>query len=571
VRFQVPGDSPGRPGPPIPGVGQREVARSSGPLSEYGRPLTPSVPGPSRSSGGSLHGVVRLSWHEGAKTASAFVFGVCWFALSAVVLHALPGSHPMVATLVGVAVNVVVVVAVAHYGGIGDAVTVGVAGVVALDWYTIPPVHPHLVPDVQNALALVAYLVTGTLLGQLAVAARRRAELSEQAASLLADEQAALRRVATLVAQEAAPEEVFASITSEVGRLLSIDLAALLRYESDGTATVMAAWTPSARGVEVGFRADLAGDSVASSVLRTGKPARMNSYDEAHGAFATALRELGVRSSAGSPIIVAGRTWGVMVGASLTSNPIPEATEQRLDEFTELAGTAVANAEARGELTASRARIVASGDEARRRIERDLHDGVQQRLVSLALDASRIERLGADERGSVTGEVARLREGLVEAADDLRELSHGIHPAILSEGGLRPALAALARRSPLPVQLDIGVPGRLPEPVEVCVYFVVSESLTNAFKHARATSVEVCVEADDHVVRLDVRDDGIGGVDARRGSGLVGLSDRVHALGGSLDVSSRTGAGTSLAVQIPHAAGIGFSPHELGGDDSSIR
>jgi signal transduction histidine kinase len=202
---------------------------------------------------------------------------------------------------------------------------------------------------------------------------------------------------------------------------------------------------------------------------------------------------------------------------------------------------------------ASRARIVASGDEARRHIERNLHDGVQQRLVSLAFEAGRVEGLAKTGEIDLATQVGILREGLVEVVDDLRELSHGIHPAILSEGGLRPALATLARRSPLPVELDVQAVGRLPEPVEVCVYYVVSEAMTNAIKHAQATYVAVGLDADAARTLLDVRDDGVGGVDARRGTGLVGLSDRVNALGGTMDVNSPVGVGTTLRVRIPLA------------------
>jgi signal transduction histidine kinase len=291
---------------------------------------------------------------------------------------------------------------------------------------------------------------------------------------------------------------------------------------------------------------------VTAAVLRTGRPARLDGYEEARGEFAVTLRELGVRSSAGSPVMVEGRLWGVMLGASM-SGSLPPGTELRLGEFTELAGTAVANAEARRELMASRARIVASGDQARRRIERDLHDGVQQRLVSLALDARRVEGLVDGEQADLATQVTGLREGLVETVGDLRNVSHGIHPAILSESGLRPALATLARRSAIPVELDVRVTSRLPGPVEVCVYYVVSEALTNAIKHAHATGVVVVLEQDSTSVWLEVRDDGVGGLDARRGSGLVGLFDRVHALGGSLEVRSPVGHGTALRVSIPVA------------------
>ena len=493
--------------------------------------------------------MARPEWHVGAETAVALVLGTVWFALSAVVLSVLP-QRPLTVTLVGVAVDVVVVLTVARYLGIAAAVTVGVAGVVALDWYAIPPVHESLIPDLENALAWCAYLLAGTLLGQLASTARRRAEASEREASALAAEQAALRRVATLVAKETSPGEVFALITQEVALLLDIDAASLIRFESDRTATVVAAWNRYGELLPVDTRVDLSGESVTATVLRTGRPARLDDYEGARGDFAATLRELGVRSSVGSPVMVGGHLWGVMLGTS-TTEPMPAGAELRLDEFTELAGTAVANAEARGELTASRARIVTSGDEARRRIERDLHDGVQQRLVSLALDARRVEGLAEVEHADLAAEVSSLREGLAETVGELRNVSHGIHPAILSEGGLRPALATLARRSAIPVELNIRVTSRFSEPVEVCVYYVVSEALTNAIKHARATFVVVVLDEHAGYLWLEVRDDGVGGLDARRGSGLIGLSDRVNALGGTFEVSSPMGDGTSLTVSIP--------------------
>ncbi len=281
----------------------------------------------------------------------------------------------------------------------------------------------------------------------------------------------------------------------------------------------------------------------------------MDDYSGSSGAFGNALQELKVRSSAGSPVVVDGRLWGVMVGASLSADPIREGTELRLGEFTQLAAAAVANAESKGELTASRARIVAAGDEARQRIERDLHDGVQQRLVSLALEVRRAESLAEPEQDTLGSVLSGLREGLVDVVDELREVSHGIHPAILTEGGLRPALASLARRSALPVELHVTGNDRLPDPVEVCLYYVTSEALTNAIKHAQATFVAVELNLSPETVHLQVRDDGVGGAGRRTGSGLVGLTDRVHALGGSLEVRSPVGEGTSLDVRIPIASG----------------
>jgi signal transduction histidine kinase len=204
----------------------------------------------------------------------------------------------------------------------------------------------------------------------------------------------------------------------------------------------------------------------------------------------------------------------------------------------------------RRELAASRARIVAAADETRRQIERDLHDGAQQRLVSLALEL-RAAQAAAPLDGELEGQLARIAEGLVRAVDELREMARGIHPAVLSEGGLAPALKALARRSPIPVELDVRAEGRLPERIEVAAYYVVSEALTNAAKHAHAAVVHVEVEAAGGVLRLSVRDDGAGGADPAGGTGLIGLNDRVEALGGTIAIASPAGAGTSVDVELP--------------------
>ena len=484
----------------------------------------------------------------GAEMALAVVVGAAWFALSTIVV-ATPLPDSVVVTVCVVVLDVLVVLAIAHFWDIPYAVTVGVASVVALDWYYLPPTHPAALPDARNSFALAAYLLMAALLGELAVRARRNAIRSEVARTELAGEQAALRRVATLVARETAPEDVFASVTEEVGRLLEIDIATMLRYETDGTATVVAARSNSHPFIPVGTRLNLEGENVAGAVMRTGRPARVDRFAGRPGSLAATLRDLGVRSGAGSPITVAGRVWGVMLAASTSAEPIAAGTETRLGEFTELTATAVANAQTRSELTASRARIVAAADEARRQIERDLHDGVQQRLVSLALGVRLATDL--DEADDIRPQLAQIEEGLLGAVDDLRELSHGIHPAILSEGGLGPALATLARRSRIPVELSISGPDRLPAPIEVGLYYVVSETLTNAAKHAQATVVRVELEADDSTVRLSARDDGLGGADPDHGTGMVGLMDRVHALGGRFEITSPAGGGTSLLVTLP--------------------
>jgi signal transduction histidine kinase len=366
-----------------------------------------------------------------------------------------------------------------------------------------------------------------------------------------AEEQAALRRVATLVARAVPPEEVFAAVTAEAGRLLTIDLAVLARYDPDGSETILGASAGTgASPVAVGTRVALGGRDVSSLVFQTSRPARIESYADATGSAAALARELGVRAVVGVPISVAGRLWGVMLMAT-RFEPLPADTEVRLAGFTELAATAVANAQAQSELAASRARIVAVGDAARRRIQRNLHDGAQQRLVTLILGLQEAQATvppGADE-------LARRLEGAVtEVADvlaEVLEIARGLHPAVLTDSGLRPALRALVRRSGVPVSLDVQVKGRLPEPVEVAAYYAVAEALTNIAKYAGASAAEVEAIAGEGVLRVSVRDDGRGGADFDRGSGLAGLKDRIEALGGRISLHSPPGAGTTLQITLP--------------------
>jgi PAS domain S-box-containing protein len=374
-----------------------------------------------------------------------------------------------------------------------------------------------------------------------------------------ADEQAALRRVATLVARETAPEAVFAAVVREVGRVLGVDAAHIGRYDSDGTVVSVAQWGYAT--VPTGARFSLEGDSVSARVLRTGRPARMG-YERASGAIADAIREIGIRSAIGAPIYVDGRPWGVMTVTSKGPKLFPAESESRLQNFTELVATAIANAATRAELRASRARIVAASDDARRRIERDLHDGTQQRLVSLRLAVGATQESISGDPHDLRAELDWIATGLDEALVEVRELSRGIHPAILSHGGIEVALKSLARRSTLPVEVVLRLECRLPQAAEVAAYYVVSEALANVAKHARASAVQLSAETEGDVVRIAVRDDGVGGAEIRSGSGLVGLRDRVEALGGMVDIHSPSGGGTALVVTLPlevpeHGLGVG--------------
>ena len=362
-----------------------------------------------------------------------------------------------------------------------------------------------------------------------------------------ADEQAALRRVATLVAQAAPPAQVFAAVAEEAGRLLHTGHAAMGRYGPDGTITAVAASDSAGDAFPVGTRWGLGGQDLHTLVLRTGRAARIDDYAGALGPVGKVVRELGLRAGVGVPVRVEGRLWGVMAVES-RAGPMPAGAEARLAGFTELAGTAIANAEAQAALTSSRARIVATADATRRRIERNLHDGAQQRLVSLALD---LRAAQATAPSGTAAQMDRVAAGLDGVLNELREIARGLHPATLADGGLRPALKSLARRSAVPVHLDIQVDMRLPEPVEIAAYYTVSEALTNTAKHARATAAHIEAAACDGVLLVGVRDNGRGGADFTHGSGLVGLKDRVEALGGHLDLHSPPGAGTSLDITLP--------------------
>jgi signal transduction histidine kinase len=273
-------------------------------------------------------------------------------------------------------------------------------------------------------------------------------------------------------------------------------------------------------------------------------------YSHRRGAFAAKAREVGLHSVAAAPITVDGAVWGLVTIAS-TDGPLPDQVEDRLAEFTELLGTAIANTQSRTELSASRARIVAAADETRRRLERDLHDGIQQRLVSLALKARTIETMTPRPASQIQGELSLLADGLGTALDELREISRGIHPAILSEAGLGPALKALARRSAVPVEVDLSLSSRPAEHLQVAGYYVASEALTNSAKHAQASVITMRVDGCDGALTLSIRDDGIGGADPSRGSGIIGLKDRVEALGGTISVLSPPGRGTTLHVHLP--------------------
>jgi signal transduction histidine kinase len=374
-------------------------------------------------------------------------------------------------------------------------------------------------------------------------------EAHEQLAQL-ADEQAALRRVATLVAEGATPHHVFDAVRHEVARMFDAALSVLMRYDGIGTATLLAA-DDDFLG-PLGSRWSVENDdSAIARACRTGLPARSDYTQPLEGRMPDAARSVGARSAVAAPVVVDGTLWGVMAVGSREPEPLPADFEDRLAKFTDLLATAIANAEGRAELDASRARIVATADATRRRIERDLHDGAQQQLVWLALALRAAQATVPDELEQHKNELDRVVDGLTSALDDLREIALGIHPAGLAEDGLTPALKRLVARSPLGVNLDCRAAERFSEAVEVTAYYVVSESLTNAAKYADTPVANVTVAANDGTLRIEVRDDGRGGADPAEGSGLLGLRDRVEAIGGTMQLTSPRGAGTTLLVELP--------------------
>jgi signal transduction histidine kinase len=446
------------------------------------------------------------------------------------------------------------VLVVSAAGGFGVAVATTVVSALIYFYFHVAR-NGSFVVNGRDFVVLFCFLITALIANVLGRQARVRASeveerrrQSDAAASLartLAEQQAALRRVATLVARGVAPGEIYPAAVAELSRGLGVDNVAILQYGPNGATVVVGA--RDEHGKEVipeGDHLSLEGDSVAALIQREGRPARMDSYLGAAGSLAERLRSLGLRSAVGAPILVDGRVWGSLIVWSARTEPLPPGTERRIADFADLVSTAIANAE-------TRARVVTAADHARQQIERDLHDGAQQQVVSLGLQLRAVEAMVPPDQQELRAQIAGVVVGLGAIASELRELSRGIHPGILSKGGLGAAIRGLARRSAIPVDLDLGVNCRMPEGVEVAAYYVVSEALTNAAKHARASEVTVHAGIEDAKLHLTVVDNGIGGAVVGSGSGLIGLKDRVEALSGRLDVVSPAGCGTTLAATIP--------------------
>jgi signal transduction histidine kinase len=368
----------------------------------------------------------------------------------------------------------------------------------------------------------------------------------------LAAQHAALRRLARLVAKGISPEECFAAVATEMANCLDVEKAEVFRHEDDGAVIAVACHVAQGTAhIPIGEPISAEDHKIAAELMRTGFASMRDRHLGPADSVRTRLNELGLGSVAGAPIVVDGRLWGMAVVASTGAKPLPTDTKRRISEFADLVTAYIAASTTRAELIASRARIVAASDEARRRLERDLHDGAQQRMVSLRLKLRAVVDDVPDELGGLKKGLAELASDLTDATKELQEISRGIHPAVLSKGGLAPALKALANRSAIPASVDIAVEGPVPGPVEVAAYYLVAEALTNAAKHSQATEVTVSAHRRDTQLYLSVTDNGIGGAHTGSGSGLVGLSDRVEALGGTLMITSTAGSGTSLNATIP--------------------
>jgi signal transduction histidine kinase len=401
------------------------------------------------------------------------------------------------------------------------------------------------------AVAAITSLILAAMTAERTRATRALAA-TEATQRALADEQAALRRVATIVAGEAPPSRVFEHVTEEVGRLLGLPAASVMQYDGARTATIVGTWSEDGKpAFPVGASLDLDGDTVVAKVLRSGTAQRVDRYEETSGTLAEAARNVGYRGAVAAPVSVGGRLWGVLVAATTSDEPLPEGLERRLYDFAELVAQALANADAYEKLAASRAQLVEVGDAERMRLERNLHDGAQQRLVAVALELNIVAaKLGSDPQ-TARDVLAQAQDELTQGLTELRELARGIHPAVLTERGLGPALDALLARAPISVDITELPKQRLPANVEAAAYYVVAEAIANVGKYAGASAATVSISHSNGAATVSVTDDGVGGADPARGSGLRGLAARVEALRGHLHVDSAPGSGTRITAEIP--------------------
>jgi signal transduction histidine kinase len=441
-----------------------------------------------------------------------------------------------------------------RFGPIGAATAVAIASGLSV-WNTAQGSGPFVRDSITHSLLATQLFVSVAALTSLVLAAvTSERSASEEAQRGLATEQAALRRIATLVAGDAKPDRVFEEVTAEAAQTLRASAASLARFDPADTVMFIGAWSRTGSlAFPVGSSMTLDGAGVLAAVRETGEPHRIERYDQLAGPMVERVADFGYASAAAAPIKVAGSVWGALVAVDRKDAQFTIGAERRLADFADLVAQSLANADAYRKLAESRARIVEVADDERRRLERNLHDGAQQRLVSLALQLRLIRNTLGRDPEAVESLLTQADDELGQALEELRELARGIHPAMLTAHGLHMALTGLTERAPIPVELTRTPEERLPEAVEVAVYYLVAEAITNVAKYANATRATVVVErakSNEHVTVV-VEDDGIGGADPDKGTGLVGLTDRIEALGGRLDIDSPEGRGTRLTAQIP--------------------
>jgi signal transduction histidine kinase len=446
----------------------------------------------------------------------------------------------------------VLIWAALRFGPFGAATALAITASLTV-WNTAHGSGPFVRESITHSvLASQLFVAVAALTSLILAAVTAERTASERAQQALTDEQAALRRIATLVAGEATSARVFEQVTVEAAKTLGASAASLARFEDNDMVTFVGGWSDTGwLAFPVGSCVPIEETGVLAKIGETGRPERVDDYENLPQEIAERLSSFDYKSATAAPIRVGGKLWGGLVAVTRRSEPLPSASEHRLADFAELVAQALANADAYRKLAASRIRIVEAGDTERRRLERNLHDGAQQRLVALALKLRLIKgSLGRSPEAAETL-LAEADSELEQALEELRELARGIHPAVLTDRGLEAAILALAERAPVPVELTRVPKDRLPESVEAAIYYLVAEAITNVAKYAQATRASVAVERSNGFATVVVRDDGIGGAEPVPGSGLAGLADRVEALGGRLRIESPAGRGTQLTAEIP--------------------
>jgi signal transduction histidine kinase len=446
----------------------------------------------------------------------------------------------------------VLIWAALRFGPFGAATGLAITSSLTV-WNTAHGSGPFVRTSITHSvLASQLFVAVAALTSLILAALTAERAASERAQHALTDEQTALRRIATLVAGESASDRVFEQVTVEAAETLGASAASLARFDEDGTVTFVGGWSDTGRlAFPIGSRVPVEETGVLAEIQKTGRPERIDDYEGRPPEIVERLSSFGYGSASAAPIRVGGKVWGALVAAAQRDEPLALGSERRLADFAELVAQALANADAYRKLAASRVRIVEAGDTERRRLERNLHDGAQQRLVSLSLKLRLIKARLRKDPESAEALLAEADSELDHALAELRELARGIHPAVLTDRGLEAAIRAVADRAPIPIELTRLPEDRLPDSVEAAIYYLVAEAITNVAKYAQATCASVAVERSNGFATVVVRDDGIGGAKPVPGSGLVGLADRVEALGGRLHIESPPGRGTQLTAEIP--------------------